>query len=405
MKRTLYTIALLAMFGIQGWEAKAESVKLYAIAFCDTNDESIGKSCELDQATFVGKLGEIEVALGLECDWLNIYTGEQCNKPNLESAISNLKCGPNDIIFFYYTGHGVHAQADPADGWLPQMCLGYKWKDEDKYVPVTYVRDKLVKTGARLCVILSDCCNSEKDWVSVKARSIDDGRASCIDDMDISNLTKLFLDSRGTVIATGCKRGQTSLCTSSRGGFFSLSFWEQIYLIARGEGEGTADWNWICEATKNKTLELSRRCESEQEPAYEVNPDGMANTAPVTPSPSPTPAPTPVTPPQVTPATTPVVIAVGATELGDAFKRIVSPSHSKTERLKMVKGIVQQLFDPKAEVIMVGQNLTTIIGEPRNITNYLEELALSKTVKGINIVRTNKNNAGKFVHITITEIR
>lgn len=390
MKKILYTIAFLSVFGIQGRMAKADNVKIHAIVFCNTEDEKIGESCKNDQEQFVEELGNIETALGCEVDWLNVYTGEECSKTNLEKVVSGLQCGANDIIFFYYSGHGVHAKADPVDGWLPQMCLKYKSYDQDKFVPVTYVRDQIAPKPARLKIILTDCCNNEAEWVSVKGLIFSDGRAPNTSEMNIAKLKKLFYESRGTIIATSSKRGQTSGCYS-RGGIFSMAFWDEIYRIE--QGDGTPDWKSVLEATKRKTLQDTNNL---QEPVYTIEINGTTNTSTGTTQPAP---PTPVTQPS------PVVIAVGEKELGEAFKKIVNPSNSRNERLKMVGGIVQRLFDTNAKVVIVGRNLKTIIGEPMNISKYLEELALSKTVKGINIVRTNKNSAGKYDYITISEIR
>ena len=71
----------------------------------------------------------------------------------------------------------------------------------------------------------------------------------------------------------------------------------------------------------------------------------------------------------------------------------------------MISGIVGRLFDSNALVLMVGRDLKTNVGRPVNINKYLEELALSKRVKGINIVRTQKSNTGKFNQIVVSEIR
>ena len=334
---------------------KADNVKIHAIAFCNTDDPNIGKSCTSDQERFVYELGLIEAALKCEVDWLNVYTGKECNKPNLESAISELQCNPNDVIFFYYSGHGVHAAADPADGWLPQMCLNYQSYDQDKFVPVTYVRDKLTSKGARLCLILTDCCNNDAE---------------------------LFYESKGTVIATSSKRGEVSYGPDG-GGCFSVAFWDEMYRIE--QGNGSADWKSVLEATKKRTLQYTN---NEQEPVYKVDVNGVAP-SPIPPNPQPD----------------PVIIAVGEKELGDAFKRMVNSSYSRMERLNMINGIVQKLFDSEAQVFMVGRNLTTKIGAPMHIAEYLEELALSKTVKGVNIVRADKNSAGKFNYIIVSEIR
>ena len=43
------------------------------------------------------------------------------NRDNLESVIDNLNCGPDDIIFFYYSGHGGRAENENTQ--FPEMCL------------------------------------------------------------------------------------------------------------------------------------------------------------------------------------------------------------------------------------------------------------------------------------------
>lgn len=369
---------------------KAQNVKIWPIVFCNTDDENIGTSCENDKERFVKELGIIEAALGKGCevDWMNVYTGGECSKSNLESAISGLRCGANDVVIFYYSGHGVHAKADDASGWLPQMCLKYQSYDQDKFVPVTMVRDKLLAKNARLVIILTDCCNDEKEWVTVKGLIDKDGGNPKLDAINIEYLKKLFYNSKGTVIATSSKRGQTSLGPKS-GGLFSISFWDEIYRIE--QGQGTPSWKSLMEATKKRTMSKASSFGAEQEPVCDVDVDGDGGNNVIINN-------------NNNNNNNIVVISLDQ-ELSDAFKKIVNNSYSRNDRLAMVDGIVQRLFTSDAKVITVGRNLETKIGLPMSISKYLEELALSKTVKGVNIVRASKNSAGKFTQITISEIR
>lgn len=368
---------------------KAQNVKIWPIVFCNTDDESIGESCDSDKERFVKELGIIETALGKGCevDWMNVYTGEECSKPNLESAISGLRCGANDVVIFYYSGHGVHAIADDASGWLPQMCLKYKSYDQDKFVPVTAVRDKLLTKNARLVIILTDCCNNEKEWVTVKGLIDKDGGSPKLDAINVEYLRKLFYNSKGTVIATSSKRGQTSLGPKS-GGLFSISFWDEIYRIE--QGQGTPSWKSLMEATKKRTVNKASSFGAKQEPVCDVNVDGDGGNDVIINNNN---------------NNNNIVVISLDHELSDAFKKIVNNSYTRNDRLAMVDGIVQRLFTSDAKVITVGRNLETKIGLPMPISKYLEELALSKTVKGVNIVRVSKNSAGKFTQITISEIR
>lgn len=386
MKKIFVIIVMLSLcFCVP---VKAQNVKIWPIVFCNTDDENIGASCDNDKERFVKELGIIETALGKGCevDWMNIYTGGECSKPNLESAISGLRCSTNDVVIFYYSGHGVHAKADDASGWLPQMCLKYKSYDQDKYVPVTTVRDKLLTKNARLVIILTDCCNDEKEWVTVKGLIDKDGGNPKLDAINVDYLKKLFYTSKGTVVATSSKRGQTSLGPIS-GGLFSISFWDEIYRIE--QGQGTPNWQSLMEATKKRTMNKASSFGAKQEPVYDVNVDGDND----------------VIINNNNNNNNDIVVISLDQELSDAFKKIVNNSYSRYDRLAMVDEIVQRLFTSDAKVITVGRNLETKIGLPMLINKYLEELALSKTVKGVNIVRANKNSAGKFTQITISEIR
>lgn len=372
-------LCLIAVFALSCHvHIKADNVKIHAIVFCNTDDPKIGEGCQSDQERFAEELGVIETAIGSEEDW-QVFPGKECNKPNLERAISNLNCGPNDVVFFYYSGHGVHAKADPADGWLPQMCLNYESYDQDKFVPVTYVRDQLKSKPARLSIILTDCCNNEASWVSVKSLISDQKDAPDVDKIDVDRLKKLFYESRGMVIATSSKRGQVSY-GPKEGGCFSVAFWDEIYRVE--QGAGNADWNSVIEATRQRTL---RYTSNKQEPVYKIDVNGVNNNVNSNPN--------------------PVIISPGEKELGEAFKQLVNTYYSRNERLNMVAGTIQRLFDSGAQVVMVGRDLKTNVSRPMPINKYLEELALSKRVKGINIVRTNKNSAGKFNQIVISEIR
>lgn len=204
------------------------------------------------------------------------------------------------------------------------------------------------------------------------------------------NLKSLFYKSKGHVVATSSKRGQTSLGPKS-GGIFSISFWDEIYRVE--QGQGIAKWKNVMDLTKKRTLEKAKSFGALQEPVVDLTRlevDGEGNDG--------------GNDGGVIHHDNIVVISLDQ-DLAQAFKRIVDTSINRTERLNMVNGIAQRLFTSDAKVIMVGRNLETKLGLPIPISKYLEELALSKTVKGVNIVRSKKNSEGKFSQIVVSEIR
>ena len=286
MKKIIIVLLCVALgsellCGCKGKDMKADNIKIHAIVFCNTDDPKIGEGCLSDQERFAEELAVIETAIGCEEDW-QVFIGKECNKPNLERALSNLHCSPNDVVFFYYSGHGVHAEADPANGWLPQMCLNYESYDQDKFVPITFVRDQLATKSARLSIIITDCRNNDSNWVSVKSILSEVKDAPNTSSLE-ARLKKLFYESQGTVIATSSKHGQPSY-GSKEGGCFSVAFWDEIYRVE--QGQGNADWKSVMEETRKRTL---RYTGNKQEPVFDivengVNP-GFTSTTPPIPEP------------------------------------------------------------------------------------------------------------------------
>ena len=159
------------------------------------------------------------------------------------------------------------------------------------------------------------------------------------------------------------------------------------------QGQGIAKWKNVMDLTKKRTLEKAKSFGALQEPVVDLTRlevDGEGNDG--------------GNDGGVIHHDNIVVISLDQ-DLAQAFKRIVDTSINRTERLNMVNGIAQRLFTSDAKVIMVGRNLETKLGLPIPISKYLEELALSKTVKGVNIVRSKKNSEGKFSQIVVSEIR
>ena len=100
MKKVLL-LAITAMTMMVG-NLKAQT--FHVISFCNTLDPNIG--CEVDYDRIVQETGGIGALLGYE---VRFYCGEgeDCSKENLMNTVNSLNCGKDDIVFFYYSGHGT----------------------------------------------------------------------------------------------------------------------------------------------------------------------------------------------------------------------------------------------------------------------------------------------------------
>ena len=75
-----------------------------------------------------------------------------------------MEVGRDDIVFFFYGGHGTHAFNNADDPW-PQMCMNTNI--ESLFMPVASVDKLIAAKQPKLRIILTNCCNKEQTGVSI----------------------------------------------------------------------------------------------------------------------------------------------------------------------------------------------------------------------------------------------
>lgn len=98
---------------------------IHWLTFIDTEDAKVGKldvtGRNVLYSRFVNVVNAALHDAGYKSDIHDIYDSalspEKC-----KSEVQNLRCDENDIIVFYYIGHGTHAASESNP--YPQMLLG-----------------------------------------------------------------------------------------------------------------------------------------------------------------------------------------------------------------------------------------------------------------------------------------
>lgn len=218
MKKTLLTVctALMCFF--------ADAQTIHWMTFIDTTDPNVGKVDVYGRQMLYGYfINEVNAALelkGYNSDIQDFY-GSRVTPENCKDAVDMLEVSdPNDIIVFYYIGHGARPATDSdymKEHPYPQMCMAQH--DEDKFIPLEWVCDQLSSKGARLSVTIGMCCNSISSNVSVKEEpnfSPNYG-ATYLSGNKIQRIQELFLNTKGNIIATSSSPRQTSGCVQVGG--------------------------------------------------------------------------------------------------------------------------------------------------------------------------------------------
>jgi hypothetical protein len=214
LDRLLLLLVYCTLYIVLGGIPHSQAQTLHAVILADTRDQSIGSSCERDMADMSARLDTVARRIGYKYN-LTVRAGEQFGPKGLAELLDGITCGPNDVLFFYYTGHGFSTAARQSD--FPLLYLRTDSTD------LAALHQRLVARKPRLCISLGDCCNNVlTDMRKLLPTPI---RAKGLDTkLDDDMLRKLFVDTKGDVLVATAKRGERAASTPSYGSFYTYSW-------------------------------------------------------------------------------------------------------------------------------------------------------------------------------------
>ena len=210
MKQAVLIFALLCI----GLTNNAQTI--HWITFFDTKDKDLGEGLDSTHKFFYNRfVYTINSALAEKGYKSNPYDyyGYNVSPENCKRAVENLTAEEDDIIVFYYDGHGVRPESykdDPKKHPFPQMCLGADLRDEKKFIPLEWVHNTLKSKGARLVITIGSCCNSACELVSVKDEPFFTAnyKTASLPQKQTEAIQKMFLEHKGDIIATTASPNQ-----------------------------------------------------------------------------------------------------------------------------------------------------------------------------------------------------
>ena len=261
---------LLISCNIQG-----RSQTLHALIFTGNNDiseilrEGINKSKE-DMRT---ELKTIASSLHINYEEV-IGSDALFNAQYLMDEISRLNPGSDDIVFFYYVGHGINKpEIDPI--W-PQLAFATSYNDiSSKLISFSDITAQLEQKRPRLLIAMAEACNSTSGRTEYYQDEILGLGSLSFNQRDLERLKDLYLRSEGTVVSSSSEPGQKSY-VSAEGGYFSNSFIEVEKELTSISSE--ADWQTLFEKTKYRTTTLAGMSQKNpriQVPQFKVNVKGI----------------------------------------------------------------------------------------------------------------------------------
>lgn len=346
---------------------------LHALVFCNTIDESIGKSMMVEYNNVLNQIQSLNNLLDYDLDLVTL-AGSECTRANLKAEIERMEVEPNDVVFTFYGGHGSHAMNNENDPW-PQYLMNSGFENQGNWVPMQTVEKWVAAKNPRLRIIMSNCCNKEQAETTIKPLWADGGRATTLDGLNAEYYKKLF-SVRGCVMATSSKLGQYSWC-NSYGGIYTNDFWAAMKML--GQGSVAANWDSLlkkaydmCSSREIRTNDYPYK--AVQNPYYKVN---VSSGSVVPPPPAP---------------------RHDANNLSQALAQLTDKSNSEESRLKLIPGIMREYFDSDCKVITLANDMQTVV-DYEDVKAFLRRICLSDYIKQVNIIEEGRKQ------LTVHEVR
>ncbi len=267
---------------------------LHAVIVADTNDKNIGKSVDIDRKKLEKFLPSIAKNTGLTLKAQSIY-GHRLTRKSVATALNQLSVRPNDVVIFYYSGHGGRMSSKRTK-W-PSMVIERSLLDFD------WIIAALKRKNPRFFMAIADSCNNVLDKYSPS-------RDFFLGTPKPESYRQLFLNYRGNVVVSSSKPGQYSWGTSQYGGLFTRAF---LGSLNKELASSNPKWQNIMQRA-DEPIKVRQYV---QEPQYELNIDRVGRTM----------VPQPVSPPYKDPLSVQVqVLPSQSLRVGDAMQvKVRSP--------------------------------------------------------------------------------
>lgn len=250
-----------------------KQTSLHLVLVANTNDQSIGRTCVVDKEATYRLFSQVAEFLQIRFN-PQVIEGQAFSKINVDKAISAVRPAPNDIVVFYYTGHGFNDMnqayqfpyLDLRDKSFQQFGGAYTLNTESIF-------QKLKAKGARMNLVISDCCNNDPGAASLV---VDEGATTRTSSVgwDQNNCMALFLSPKPvSLIMTAAAKGELSAGNASLGGIFTFNFRESLEKYM-SPFTRNPDWNQLISSAKAQTIAKARKtwCNKEKKIICVQNP-------------------------------------------------------------------------------------------------------------------------------------
>ena len=244
--------------------AREHKPVLRALVACDLIANNIKEGSTADFIRMKRNLSLIAKELGIPSRITAPRRGSLSTQ-KIQKWLSSLRKNSNDIVVFYFSGHGGRVSQSQGQ-WPFIICSKRDIRKRAQVLMGKAICNRISKKKPRLAIIMFDSCNNQIYQKALQEESSQ--TALDVTPSMLPQLQKLFLQSRGVVIASAASPGEiavTSVQGPLSGGIFTTGFLFSLKYYAQDQN---ATWNDVFLGT---SLFCRRFYQGKQNPQYRVS--------------------------------------------------------------------------------------------------------------------------------------
>lgn len=265
-KSCLIVVLLMTMLSVN-------AQNIHWIIFGDTQDPNnaneVRNSISAFTSQFIDRINDGIIPKGY-VPHQKTYTGIEFTEARCREVIRNLSCGPEDIIVFYYLGHGGRAQLGNEDKEAynqkyPWPDLAFEKGNSNQVIAgltLNSIHSRLKQKGARLTVTIGMCCNAHSSQYKRHGTTSQSRRYKIVSKKFAKKVAQqLFLKSKGDVLVTSAQPGQFSYGGTYGGNdvdCFTAALCETVDNYANNNRGENATWNSFLSEVSAKCTSLAK---------------------------------------------------------------------------------------------------------------------------------------------------